>query len=448
MKNNQKNQSKTSSPQFTQKRFTWIYIAILVFALLLRIFRLDQPREYYFDEVYHAFTAKVYLQNDPVGYDIWATPPQGLAYEWTHPPLAKLMMAGTMAVVGENSFGWRLSSALFGTGVIAATMLIARKLFHSKPIALLSGLFLSLDGLLLAQSRIAMNDTHFLFFALNSLLFYIYWKEKKIQWKYLFVSSLCIGLALASKWTTLYVLGFIALDLLFQLYKKQLTLTIKNILALGSAYILIPAIVYIGSYFQFFSFGYHWSEFIELQKQMWWYHTNLKATHPYQSIPWQWIFDLRPVWMWTDQIDSKTVANIYNLGNPIFFWSGFLSILAGIYSVRKRYNASLWFLILWYFCMWLPWIRSPRVMFFYHYLPALPPMSIVLAVFSANLMGWGSPAHSSMDTLPYKKYGLGIVMGLIILSTSWLVIFYPNLIGLPVSKEFANSVYFFIQSWR
>ena len=61
----------------------------------LRTFRLDEPYQMHFDEVYHARTATEFLQDWRYGlsHDI---------YEWTHPHLAKYAMAAGLVLWGED----------------------------------------------------------------------------------------------------------------------------------------------------------------------------------------------------------------------------------------------------------------------------------------------------------------------------------------------------------
>ena len=63
--------------------------------MLLRTFRLAEPYQMHFDEVYHARTATEFLQYWRYGlsHDI---------YEWTHPHLAKYAMAGGLVLWGED----------------------------------------------------------------------------------------------------------------------------------------------------------------------------------------------------------------------------------------------------------------------------------------------------------------------------------------------------------
>src|SRR5258708_3911057 len=150
-----------------KKNYWFLLSLIVIFAFISRVYRLNLPKEYIFDEVYHAVTAKLIRRNDPRAYEWWNPPLEpDTAVDWLHPPLAKYTQALGMDLFGENSFGWRISSAVFGTLVIIATAFLADELFKSKKIALLSAFLAACDGLLLTQSRIAMNDIHVTFFIL------------------------------------------------------------------------------------------------------------------------------------------------------------------------------------------------------------------------------------------------------------------------------------------
>ena len=62
-------------------------IIILLISLLIRVYDLNTPNSYVFDEVYHAFTAKEYLKLNKDAWNPFAIPPQGVSYEWLHPPI-------------------------------------------------------------------------------------------------------------------------------------------------------------------------------------------------------------------------------------------------------------------------------------------------------------------------------------------------------------------------
>ncbi len=73
----------------------WLMVVLVVAALGLRTFRLAEPVQMHFDEVYHARTGTEFLQNWRYGI------PHNI-YEYTHPHLAKYVMAGGLVVLGDD----------------------------------------------------------------------------------------------------------------------------------------------------------------------------------------------------------------------------------------------------------------------------------------------------------------------------------------------------------
>ena len=73
----------------------WLITVLVVSILGMRMFRLSEPYQMHFDEVYHARTATEFLQDWRYGisHDI---------YEYTHPHLAKYAMAGGMVAWGDD----------------------------------------------------------------------------------------------------------------------------------------------------------------------------------------------------------------------------------------------------------------------------------------------------------------------------------------------------------
>ena len=73
----------------------FLIVLLILGTLLLRTFRLAEPYQMHFDEVYHARTATEFLQSWRYGlsHDI---------YEWTHPHLAKYAMAAGLVAFGQR----------------------------------------------------------------------------------------------------------------------------------------------------------------------------------------------------------------------------------------------------------------------------------------------------------------------------------------------------------
>ncbi len=401
-------------------------IVILLLALFLRVFRLNFPNKYVFDEVYHAFTAKEYLAGHKEAWEWWTTPPPGVAYEWTHPPLAKEIMAGSMFILrSTDAWAWRLPGALLGVISIFLLYLLAKSLFKNESAALISAFIFSLDGLNFVQSRTGMNDIYVVTAILLCLVLFFR--------KHFLFSAIALGLAISSKWTGLYLFGIVII----------LTFKYRTFKFLPY-YLIIPPIIYLFSYLPFFLLGHNLQTFWGLQEQMWWYHSRLKATHDYASPWWSWPFNLYPVWYFVDY-GKNTIANIFASGNPIIFWSGFGAILVTIWdftklvlslshrpllSIKHFYMTSLNDLqtadglfvgLLGFFSFLLPWALSPRIMFLYHYSPCVPFLSLCLG-YQISLL-----AHGKKDRI--------LLIAILMLILAGFLFYYPMLTGIPLPRD-------------
>jgi dolichyl-phosphate-mannose-protein mannosyltransferase len=426
-------------------------VLIIALGFFLRIYQVGLPPEYYFDEVYHPYTARQYLNGNKDAYLFAAkSPDKDVAYEWVHPPTSKLIMAGFMGIFGENSFGWRIGSVLFGTGIIFMIYLITKKLFDNENIALLAAFFAATENLLITMSRIAMNDSYFILFLLLAIYTYLKYrtifittlfKEPRVNRsfiKHTLIFGLALGLAIATKWSALYAIPFIASDLIINglpLFLKRKPNT-KVLLQSGLkliAYgilILIPLItVYLLSYGQFFLQGNTFNDFIETTKQIYMYHSRLVATHPFQSTPSQWIFSAQPVYMYFGRLSDEFVSAISNNGNYVLFIAGLVAIFYFAYLLGKKYQWQLMFVLLGYLWMFMPWAFSPRIMFFYHYTPAVPFLLIALSYFVWQLY--------TAKNMAYRY--LAVLLCISALIMTFLI--YPLTSGLPIPKTWFDNYY-------
>lgn len=501
--------------KFFLKYHYFLLIIIISFSFFSRILRINIPERYIFDEVYHALTSKLIARDDVRAYEWWNQPVEkDTAVDWLHPPYAKYSQAFFIRMLGENSFGWRISSVIFGVLVIVMVYKLSFELFENKNLSLLATLLASLDGLLLVLSRIAMNDIHVTFFILLTFFFYVRYKKLK-KTGLLILTGISAGMAMGTKWSGLFALltvGFFEAIAYLQLIFKRIKVVkvkenvfnifklfnVKRFLLLFFTLIILPLSMYLLSYSHMFIQGksliclkqesirgecyferiqlgeWKWegylSHFAELHRQIWWYQTNLNATHTYQSRPYQWFLNLRPVWIHVNYQEDK-LANIYAQGNSTLFWVGditigitlliylfistakallFLSDKIKLIKILKKNDLVnklakielpkyLWFLTFAYFAVWLPWQLSPRIMFFYHYTPAVPLLAIILAYWL-----------NRVASLKVKKFSLGkvIVTTVVILCGVNFIVFYPNWTAIPVSKNLANQIYFAIKSWK
>lgn len=395
------------------KNILW---GILLFATVTRFYNLGSPTNEYFDEVYHAFTAKVMLHSDNFkAWEWWNTPPEGFAYEWTHPPLAKIGMAMGMIIFGENSFGYRFFGAVLGIGIIYLIYLLAKEIFKDEIVALLSAGVYSLDGLALVMSRIGMNDNYILFFSLLSI--YLFMKNKNLG------SAIAFGLALSSKWSAIW-----SIPILFVLWlRRENKFTQHQMVVLGLSFTILPIIIYILSYLQMFTTGHTLTTWWDMQKQMWWYHTGLVAEHPYTSLWWTWPLLLRPIYLYTSDEVMGMVSRIYAFGNPVIFWFGLVSVFTSLYYAFKEKNKEIALIVFSYFIFFVPWAMSPRIMFFYHYLPSIPFLAIATGY-----------------VLRRNPKLIFIFLAFAFLA---FVYFYPHYAGLKI-PIWLDTSYYWLDSWR
>jgi dolichyl-phosphate-mannose--protein O-mannosyl transferase len=173
--------------------------------------------------------------------------------------------------------------------------------------------------------------------------------------------------------------------------------------------------------------GHNWGQFVEMQKQMWWYHTNLVAEHPYTSPAWSWPLLLRPIYLYDGNVVNGITSRIYAFGNPFVFWFGLFSIIISIVISAKEKFKKLGFIVFAYLVLFLPWIASPRIMFLYHYLPSIPYMTIASAFILRRF---------NKLTIP--------VLILFLIS---FVYFYPHWTAIKIPLWLDES-YYWLSSWR
>lgn len=426
------------------KNHKHLLIFILLLSFIARVWRLEHPSVFYFDEVYHAFTAQAYARNDPRGYEWWHESPEEIpycqapkcaAYEWLHPPLAKLIQAGSIKLLGDQPFAWRYPGVLFSLGITVLLYLLGTKVFQSSLLGVFAAFVYSLDGLAFTSSRITMNDTYLAFWV--TLALYLFLRGRSV-----WLVGLALGLAVATKWPGVFAIGFISLLWFIRDFRKVRgvgEITKKLVFAFLS-FFLLPLIVYIASYGQFWLQGHTIGQFKELHQQIWWYQTNLKAEHPYSSRPHEWALLLRPLYAYAQGMGNERVQNIYLQGNPFVFWGGLMAALYAVISlfltVVKKQKLSQPFLlfavIVAYFAMFTPWFFSPRIMFVYHYVPAVP--------FLAFLLAW------LLEKI-WKEKKRGFVWGYLLLVLATFIYFYPHWTGMTVAGWW-DKQYYWLSTWR
>ncbi len=202
--------------------------------------------------------------------------------------------------------------------------------------------------------------------------------------------------------------------------------------------VLVAAMLFVGGtiytlcYIPYFALGHNLADLVGLQQQMFGYHYDLKATHPYGSKWWQWPFILRPISYYYHDFRSGAatqdplaccVAEIIAIPNPAIWWFGLVTVpLMAVLAWRER-NKGYVLLVTAYLLQWLPWATSPRVAFEYHFFPNDAIICLADAMILQRIWHYGSTLAGKY---PWPKLAVGAYMALAI---GLFVFFYPILAG-------------------
>ena len=160
----------------------------------------DFPREEVFDEVYHAKTALQYLQGEN-------------PTEWVHPPTAKLLIAIGVWLFGYEPWAWRLLPALAGIALAPVFYFFARRVLASERAALLASVLPPLRRRV-PRPEPHRDDQHLRGAvpdrgrACSSCA--RCWRSG-CRLKGMLLAGLFLGLALSTRWTSLWAWGFLGL---------------------------------------------------------------------------------------------------------------------------------------------------------------------------------------------------------------------------------------------
>ena len=414
-------------------------IVIATFSFLLRLNNLGSIKTLIFDEVYYVDGARDFLK-----YGVEVT---GAQSEFVvHPPLGKWMIAAGIKVFGDDSFGWRFTTALVGSLMILLIALIAHKLFRNSLLTGLASALMAIDGLALVHSRTALLDNFLTFFILIATYFFVsrnYW-----------LTGFALGLALATKWSALYfilVFGGIALYRAFthNTGRNLIRPTVERFSQFG----LIPIAVYIASWSGWFSSNRGWardlssntfSSFINYHQQMLNFHTGLTEKHNYEANPWSWLIMGRPTSFYYKSPQGcgaeSCSQEVLALGTPLLWWLGTIALafVVGMWIrglVQKQVDPAKTIIIAGMSAGYLPWFLFQQRTVFNFYSIVFEPFLILALVFAARMI---------LST--FKKSGevvLGAVFILIFLN---FVYFLPIYLGDVITYEaWQNRMWF--PSW-
>jgi dolichyl-phosphate-mannose--protein O-mannosyl transferase len=192
------------------------------------------------------------------------------------------------------------------------------------------------------------------------------------------------------------------------------------------------------------------SDLVYRQYSMFMYHDTLKATHPYASQWWTWPLDLRPIaYYWKDLrsgllANSPTaccVAEVVSLPNPLIMWFGLICVPLVAYLAWRERNKGYTLLVLAYLLQWLPWSRSPRLAWIYHFYVDVPLIVLCNVIILQRLWNWDFTDNNAR--LIARVGVCGYVAAVVIA----FIYFYPILAGIPLPWNQWNARMWLHEHW-
>ena len=127
------------------------------------------PSEKIFDEIYYARAAEEYIAHKDI-------------FEYTHPPLTKLIITASTLMFGDHAFGWRFLNVVIGAITVFVLYAFAKRILRSTAFATICAGMLLFDGFHFVQSRIATPEITVALFSLTTLYaFYRYWIAAQVR---------------------------------------------------------------------------------------------------------------------------------------------------------------------------------------------------------------------------------------------------------------------------
>jgi len=418
---------KNKSSYFHPLYVLWILTTGLIF------YQLGTPQAIVFDETYFIPSAQKYLNgvfflenHPPLGKLLIAAGEAIYSRGLTRLDFITVEKIEQDWPENFDITGFRVAAALFGTFIPLILFLILDKLVNDRWLSFGFALLLSMDTAFLMQARIAMLDVFLLFFVFLSVYIFLHlFLNEKVDGK--FIILLCIwGLVSACsaniKDTGIIVLVLPAILLLkFMIRKKP-----KLMLLAGGVYVVVFLVVYLALWNIHFSIAKSitdnrdygisetyreiltgkrqnitWIEKFTVQlSEAFRYHVKynkgvppLKLGNPEEiGSPWYyWPFGGDAINYRWETPDGINYRYSYLLGNPVTWLISLLGVILGTSTVisnlvfkflpKGGFRISLYIFVALYWCYIIPFWFIKRVMYLYHYLPAMILGLIIMALF-------------------------------------------------------------------
>ena len=397
---------------------------VLISALIARLAWLDLPHgSLIFDEAYYVQAARTLLGwAVPAGAN-YAGSPVGLDPNTEHPPLGKLLMAGSMLVFGDNGYGWRLPSLVAGMISLGAMYAIVRSSRETAWFGILVVGLLAFENLTLVHGRIGTLDM----MALAPVLVGS-WLAMRGRWA---LAGVAVAIGLLVKLTALYGVGAVLLFYLFERgggWLRSRRIPLRDLRG-PVMFVAITLALWVGGLGLLDARFSSYSNPIDHIRHMIEYGATLAGPVAQtqhcpgtDSMPWQWIFnDCQIPYLRVDVsvnvgstlLSARPTIDFRGAMNPFLVGLIPLAALFAAWAAWKTDNRAARWAIAWGAANYLPFlllaIVSRRVMYLYYMLPVVPAIAVAVAllVLRAGLpkpVRWGFLVAYAVGFLAYYPF--------------------------------------------
>ena len=466
------------------RRLSWLLAAALgLLAVGIRLWGISYPKDPLFDEAYYPPEARELL--------IWGHE-YNRGYSFiVHPPLGKWLIAAGEQLFGYNSFGWRFPSAVAGAIAVVVLVRLTRRLTGSTFLGLLAGLLLTVDGFSFTLSRIGLLDVFLQVLVLGAVACLVVDRDvvrARIRaagqltagvalgprgWR--IAAGVLFGSACAVKWSGVWFLAFFAVLSLFWdraawrdagVPHPTRTAARRGLPGAVWALAAVPVLTYLGSFTGWFlgetSQGRYWAQqnpdtafgFVpDALRSLWhqhaeWlrFHSGLSTPHPWESGPWSWVVNGRPILVWnpqglTDAGGDQVVRYILMVGTPTLWFAFVPATLWLAWRIVARRDPAALPVAVAIAAGWGTWfLNLERTMFIFYMAPVVPFFVLAVVLGLQDVLG-----RADGDAFR-RQVGLGIVCLYAAVVVATFAFFWPVLTGQPLSHpEWLQRMWF--PSW-
>lgn len=384
-------------------RWRYLDLAVLVaVTVAMHCSIINQPADLMVDEVYYVNDARAVLNGDG-------------ELRPEHPPLGQLLIAASIRICGDNPFGWRFLSVVFGSLGIVFFYLVCARLGMSRRASFAASFLFAFENMAFVQASIAMLDVFGVTFMLAA--FWLYLRGNTVPAAgAICLSTMCKltgGLALpviALHWlltrrrdTRRFLVSLATAPLLF-----VLTIPLFDYLMTGELYDPVTRI----------------REILSVSSSI----TFSAYTNIYASRPWEWV--LRPEVMpyyWDPQYVSAVSFTVGALIIPAVI---LMAVLA------RRGNEVGIFGVSWFALTYVSWIPlgliTDRMSYVFYFYPTIGAVCLGLGWAVSALIDRGTSRAAGKR----RWFAIALAAGYLALHAALLVLLTP-LLGFWVSLQLA-----------